>query len=180
MVCSLPGSSVHGILQARLWSGLPCPLLGDLPVPGLEPTSLTSPVLAGRFFFFFLPLEAPGKLYDHPYLQINKLKQKVRNFIHDNVAVLVLQLRNCVTCSCMKGISGSCPPLSSEWVGLGFLWILGGRVWTRIFQVFSVDSVVSYQKNRLDDSQSSTVPVNPSGRSGPHGGAQGAAQNLHC
>ena len=52
MVCSLPGSSVHGILQARLWSGLPCPLLGDLPDPGLEPTSLTSPVLAGRFFCF--------------------------------------------------------------------------------------------------------------------------------
>ena len=115
MVCSLPGSSVRGILQAGLWSGLPCPLPGDLPDPGLEPTSLTSPLLAGWFFFFFLPLAAPGKPYDHPYLQINKLKQKVRNFIHDNVVVLVLQLRNCVPCCYVQGISGSRSPLSRSW-----------------------------------------------------------------
>ena len=29
--CSLPGSSVHGILQARIWRGLPFPLPGNLP-----------------------------------------------------------------------------------------------------------------------------------------------------
>ena len=32
------------------WSGLPCPPLGNLPDPKTEPTSLASPVLAGRFF----------------------------------------------------------------------------------------------------------------------------------
>ena len=32
------------------WSGLPCPFPGDLPHPGMEPTSLRSPVLAGGFF----------------------------------------------------------------------------------------------------------------------------------
>ena len=31
-------------------SGLPYPPPGDLPDPGVEPTSLTSPALAGRFF----------------------------------------------------------------------------------------------------------------------------------
>ena len=33
------------------WSGLPYPLPGDLPDPGIKPTSLTSPALAlaGRF-----------------------------------------------------------------------------------------------------------------------------------
>ena len=36
---SLSGSSVHGILQARIWSGLPFPSLGDLPNPGCEPRS---------------------------------------------------------------------------------------------------------------------------------------------
>ena len=36
MDCSPPGSSVHGILQARYWSGLPRPLLGVLPNPGIE------------------------------------------------------------------------------------------------------------------------------------------------
>ena len=48
--CSLPGSSVHGILQARNWSGLPCPSPGDLPDPGIKHASLTSPALAGGFF----------------------------------------------------------------------------------------------------------------------------------
>ena len=37
---SLPGSSVHGVLQARIWSGLSCPPLGDLPNSGIEPASL--------------------------------------------------------------------------------------------------------------------------------------------
>ena len=32
--CSLPGSSGHGILQARYWSGLPCPPPGNLLTQG--------------------------------------------------------------------------------------------------------------------------------------------------
>ena len=39
MNCSLPGSSVHGLLQQEYWSGLPCPPPGDLPNPGIEPRS---------------------------------------------------------------------------------------------------------------------------------------------
>ena len=47
---SLPGSSIHGILQARIleWVAMPSP--GDPPDPGIELTSLTSPALAGGFF----------------------------------------------------------------------------------------------------------------------------------
>ena len=45
MDCSLPGSSVHGILQEEYWSGLPFPLPGDLPNPGIELKSLASPAL---------------------------------------------------------------------------------------------------------------------------------------
>ena len=37
--CSLPGSSIHGIFQARNWSGLLFPFPGDLPDPGIEPRS---------------------------------------------------------------------------------------------------------------------------------------------
>ena len=44
------GSSFHGILQARVLSGLLCSSPGDLPDPGIEPTSLLSPTLTGRFF----------------------------------------------------------------------------------------------------------------------------------
>ena len=40
MDCSLSGSSVHGILQARILGSS-----GDLPDPGIEPTSLMSPAL---------------------------------------------------------------------------------------------------------------------------------------
>ena len=47
---SPPVSSVHGILQARILEGLPCPPPGDLPDLGMEPVSLMSPALAGKFF----------------------------------------------------------------------------------------------------------------------------------
>ena len=45
MDCSPPGSSVHRILRVFL----PFPSLQDLPDPGIEPVSLMSPALAGRF-----------------------------------------------------------------------------------------------------------------------------------
>ena len=38
---SLPSSPVHGVLQARYWSGLPFPPPGDLSRPGTEPRSPT-------------------------------------------------------------------------------------------------------------------------------------------
>ena len=37
-----PSSSVHGIFQAKYWSGLLCPPLGEVPDPGIE---LSSPAL---------------------------------------------------------------------------------------------------------------------------------------
>ena len=54
MDCSLPGSSVHGILQARYWSGLPFSSLGDHPDPGIKPRSPTLQVDSSLF-------EPPGK-----------------------------------------------------------------------------------------------------------------------
>ena len=39
-----------GFSRQEYWSGLPCPPLGDLPDPGIEPVSLMSPALAGNFF----------------------------------------------------------------------------------------------------------------------------------
>ena len=56
MDCSLPGSSVDGIFQARMleWVAFPSP--GDLPNPGIEPRS---PALEADS----LPSEPPGKLH---------------------------------------------------------------------------------------------------------------------
>ena len=56
--CSPPGSSVHGILQAKDWSVLSFPSLGDLPDPGIKLASLIPPKLVGG-----LPLAPPGKLF---------------------------------------------------------------------------------------------------------------------
>ena len=47
MDCRLPGSSVHGIFQARILEWIAIFFSGDLPDPGIEPAS---PTRAGRFF----------------------------------------------------------------------------------------------------------------------------------
>ena len=36
--------------RQEYWTGLPCPTWGNLPDPGIEPTSHMSPALASRFF----------------------------------------------------------------------------------------------------------------------------------
>jgi len=56
-----------GFSRQEYWSGLPCPLPGDLPNPGVEPASLISPALAGRFFITSATWEA-----QQHYLQKSK------------------------------------------------------------------------------------------------------------
>ena len=63
MDCSLPGSSIYGISQARILEWMPFPSPGDIPNPGMEPTS---PELAGGFF----TTEPPEK--QMPYLPPSK------------------------------------------------------------------------------------------------------------
>ena len=53
---SPPGSSVHGILQARIPEWLPSPPPGEIPDPGIKPASLAPPALAGGVF-----ITGPGK-----------------------------------------------------------------------------------------------------------------------
>ena len=48
VACQAPLSM--GFPRQEHWSGLPFPPPGDLPDPGIEPLSLMSPALAGRFF----------------------------------------------------------------------------------------------------------------------------------
>ena len=57
---SSSGSSIHGILQAKILEWVAIFSYSDLPNPGIEFKSLMSPALAGGFFF--LPLAPPGKL----------------------------------------------------------------------------------------------------------------------
>ena len=95
VVCSPPGSSVHGILQARVWSGVPFPSPGDLPNPGIEPGLLHcgqilyhlshqgNPFLKSllrllqycfccfMFLFFFFGHEASGVLVPQPGIELS-------------------------------------------------------------------------------------------------------------
>ena len=49
-----------GASRQEHWSGLPCSPPGDLPDQGIEPVSLKSPALAGRFFTASAIWEAPS------------------------------------------------------------------------------------------------------------------------
>ena len=53
-----------GSSKQESWSGLPFPPPGDLPDPGIKPSSPVSPALAGRFF----TTEPPGKSSDMLYV----------------------------------------------------------------------------------------------------------------
>ena len=68
MDCSLPASSVHAILQARIleWVAILSPEY--LPDQGIEPRTPT--LLA-----FSLPSEPPGKPRLHQYKKINKERE---------------------------------------------------------------------------------------------------------
>ena len=64
MDCSPPGSSIQGILQARI---LECFPPGDLSNPGIEAASLMSPALIGGFFTTHTTWEAHDPLHIYIY-----------------------------------------------------------------------------------------------------------------
>ena len=55
-LCVTPQMAAHqappclGFSRQEHWSGLPFPTPGNLPIPGIKPLSLASPVLARGFF----------------------------------------------------------------------------------------------------------------------------------
>ena len=64
IVCQAPLSM--GFSRQESWSGLPCPSLGDLPDPGIEPASLSSNL---HWQASSLPLASPGKpMFMHTYM----------------------------------------------------------------------------------------------------------------
>ena len=69
MDCSPPGSSVPGILQARILEGLPVPSPGDPPDPGVEPGLLH----CRRIFYRLSHQGSPGKseLYKQKHSKSN-------------------------------------------------------------------------------------------------------------
>ena len=75
--CCPPGSSVHGILQARIleWVAIASP--GDLPDPGIEPTSLHVSCIGRQILYHQRHLGRPAQLHpaqiaDPPNLDLKK------------------------------------------------------------------------------------------------------------
>ena len=68
-----------GFSRQESWSELPCPPPGDLPHPGMEPESLVSPALAGRFFTTASP-GRPSRL--HIYVQIYDIGLSPADLLH--------------------------------------------------------------------------------------------------
>ena len=58
MDCRPPGSSFHGIFQARILEWVAMPSSKDLPHPGIELASSVPPALAGRLFYHWATWEA--------------------------------------------------------------------------------------------------------------------------
>ena len=58
--------------RQEYWSGLPFPAPGDIPDPGIEPTFLVSPELAGEFFTTSTTWEAPHQVYYKCYFIVTQ------------------------------------------------------------------------------------------------------------
>ena len=78
MDCSLPGSSVHGISQARKLEWWPFPTPVDLPNLEIKSAFSVAPALAGSFFTTD-PLGKPNNksVFGQNYLKIIKAKLMV-------------------------------------------------------------------------------------------------------
>ena len=94
--CSPWGSSVCGIIQARIVEPVAFPASGDLPNPENRPMSSASPALAGRLF----TTTSSGKLKEHvgsfsylfPYYGLLRCSSTMLNTNVDNGCIFCLSL----------------------------------------------------------------------------------------
>ena len=82
--CQAPLSM--GFSRQKYWSGLPCPLPGDLPDSGIKPMSLKSPALASGFFF-----------YQH---HLGNPKRYIGSIVFKNFIGCIVDLQCCVSFRC--------------------------------------------------------------------------------
>ena len=73
--------------RQEYWSELLFPSLGDLPNPGIEPTSLTSPALASGFFTTSTTWEIPQYIFWLYPLKENKKKLSLLLLLIDSCAL---------------------------------------------------------------------------------------------
>ena len=66
-----------GFSRQEYWSGLPCPPPRGLPDPGIEPMSLISPALVGKFFVYCFESISNSKLKTFSWGKLSKIQAKV-------------------------------------------------------------------------------------------------------
>ena len=88
-----------GFSRQEYWSGLPCPLLGDLPNSGREHTLVKSPALAGRFFTTSASWEAPRfslghktNLNKYSLAVYYKIKLSLNNTVGHSCSLVFIQM----------------------------------------------------------------------------------------
>ena len=94
--CSLPGSTIRGTLPGlgrSPGSGLPCPLPGDLPNPGIEPASLTISCIGRWILYHYHHLERPLEDVSILHSREDHLRPDERSA--GPAHTLILSLNNC-------------------------------------------------------------------------------------
>ena len=113
---SSPRSSVHRILRQEYWSGLPFPPRGNLPTPGIKPTSPAPPALTGAFF----TTEPAGKplfmKYRVGHRKIKDQRVKFRKWESLGATNFLKNPQKNLLCSRAKGKWKSLFQLNSLWL----------------------------------------------------------------
>ena len=121
--------SSMGFLRQEHWNGLPFPLPGDLPDPGIEPTS---PALAGGFLTTDTNIYIYIYIYVCNFLFVTKLVLHILFFNKTNYSLISFELRNLclVTQPCLalcnpidcslpgSSVHGESPGKVLEWVAM--------------------------------------------------------------
>ena len=115
--CSPPGSSVHGISQARILDGLPCPPPGDLPSPETEPTTPAPSALAGGCF----TTGDPGKPPNGSVCFLPSLSSRIWLFATPCPVYGILQARIMKRVA-ISSFRGSSPP--RDWTCVSYICIV--------------------------------------------------------
>ena len=100
LVCQVPLSMKFS--RQEYWSGLPFPSPRDLADPGIEPVSLVSPLLAGRFFTMWGTREARGninqQLLPNDSILSWKIKRKVTLSNSQRQILETVRFSHCSSC----------------------------------------------------------------------------------
>jgi len=91
-----------GFSRQEYWSVLPCPLPGDLLSPGIKPTSLISPALAGGFFTTSATWESQWVLHSN-FLSFLGITMNA-NFLFSMYFIFRCSIHVCIKCNMLMAL----------------------------------------------------------------------------